>query len=199
MVEKLSIGTGINGDILAWTNAVFEIRGKGVSVGEAEIEKHNESHMVVLPVKVDWHEGNRYCKHLGKGEMAEISNKEELKATGKKVKAIMKSCMFLWIPLSDASVEGEFRNTNSGDLETYLPWGMYEPDGETAENYVAMEVDELTFTDHSVKHSLCVSCAIKTTTLFRLRGICKDSYMGKPIQMYKFNDFNFRHVLCCNK
>ena len=88
MVEKLSVGTSVNGNILDWTNALFEIKGTGVSVEDNQIENHNQIHRVVLSLKVDWHEGNRYCKLLGKGKMAEISNKEELKASGKKIKAL---------------------------------------------------------------------------------------------------------------
>ena len=178
-VEQLSRDACGDGNILAWTNVTFEIEGTGVSIVEIDIESAKATRQVLLPLKADWHEGARYCRHLGHGEMAGIANQAELNKTTEIIKGLMKSCRFLWIPVSDNSGEGEYRNTYNGNLETYLPWAPFEPDGETAEYYVSLNVDELKYYDRPFKRSLCVSCAMAFTTLFRLRGRCKDSSMGK--------------------
>ena len=69
------------GDILAWKNMVFKLKGRGVSITEVETLNPNQIHQVLLPVKSDWQDGNQFCKYLGKGRMREISNKDELNTT----------------------------------------------------------------------------------------------------------------------
>ena len=166
------------GGILAWTNMVFELKGNGVSIREAETQYPNRSRQVLLPVKTDWHEGNQFCKHLGKGKMTEFSNKDELNTTVELVKGLTESCTFLWTPVTDESVEGEYRSINSGDKVSFLPWALTNPTGASSANYVALNFEDMSFYDLSSR-KFCVSCTMTTTRLFRLRGLCQDSYMGK--------------------
>ena len=178
-VKQLSMGAHKNGDILAWTDMTFDLEGTDFSIDEIEIEKPNGACQFLLPVKAGWHEAAGYCRNLGNGQMAGIASKEELNKTAELVYNLIDSCEFVWMPVTDESLEGKYRNTFNGNLETYLPWGPFQPNGQHSENYVAIKMDDLKYHYHNVKDSYCVSCAMKTTTLFRLRGRCKGSYMGK--------------------
>ena len=178
-IEQLSMNASKNGNILAWTDITFVLEGLDVTIDDIDIETANTARQVLLPVKTDWHEGARYCRYLGRGQIAGIENQEELNKTAELVKELMKSCKLVWLPVSDEFIEGDYRNTNNGNIETYLPWGPFKPDGGTAYNYVALHLDKLKYYDQPAKRRLCVSCAMAVTALFRLRGQCQDSYMGK--------------------
>ena len=112
--------------------------------------------------------------------MAEISNEKELNSTAELVKRLFTSCSLLWVPVSDEALEGEFRNTNSGNMETYLPWAFGQPNGKGVQNHVAFDLDNMNYDDRAATPlKVCVACMMTITTLFRLRGLCKNSYMGK--------------------
>ena len=176
--ELLKYNPSNNGNILAWKNMVFELKGQGVNIREVDTQNSNQIHQVLLPVKTDWQDGNQFCKYLGKGRMTEISNKDELNTTRELVKGLIESCAFLWIPVTDECVEGEYRSINSGNTVTYLPWAPTNPSGTSSANYVALNLEDMGYYDLSSR-KFCVSCSMTTTTVFRLRGLCQDSYVGK--------------------
>ena len=112
--------------------------------------------------------------------MTEISNKDELRPIGELVKGLIESMAFLWIPVTDESLEREYyRSTNNGNTVTYLPWAPINPSGTSSANYVVLNLEDMTFYYLSSR-KFCVSYTITTTkTIFRLRGLCQDSYIGK--------------------
>jgi hypothetical protein len=163
-----------------------------VSFDEVEMKYSNRNRQIVLPFTSHWHEGEDFCRRLGQGRMTEISNRPELVYTAGLVKTWMKSCIFVWLPVTIESVGGDFKNIYSRDQESYLPWGPQQPDGKNALNVVALKLDDFAYYDYPATNSLCVSCTVATTTVFRLRGLCQNSYMGKQTQLVSvLSSFSF--------
>ena len=200
-VAYLTTNTLSVGDILSWKDAIFALQGNMVSFDEFELKYEIQNHQILLPFMSHWHKGKDFCRRLGKGKMKEILNRDELVYTARLVKSRMKSCVYLWLPVTKESVGGDFRNVYSRDLEGYLPWGLQQPNGMEVLNVAALKLDELAYYDYPASNSLCVSCTVTTTTVFRLRGLCEDSYMGKQTKKLFCNFFFFicRYVLCCFK
>ena len=178
-LTKLSNITHSQGDILSWKDIRFVLNGNGVSLEEVDIGNANDIHQIVLPFTSEWPEGEDYCRRLGHGRMTGIEDYQELVYTARLLKEQRESCLFLWLPVIMDSEEGGFMNIYSGSLELYLPWGPQQPDGESSQNAVALDLGDLAYYDYPAANSLCISCTVNTNTLFMFRGLCKNSYMGK--------------------
>ena len=61
---------------------------------------------------------------------------------------------------------------------TYLPWAPTNPSGTSSANYVALNLEDMSYYDLSSR-KFCVSYTMITTKMFRLRGLCQDSYISK--------------------
>ena len=58
-----------------------------------------------------------------------------------------------------------------------MEWTSDFPDGGRQQNFVGLRLKQKEFNDVDMEREICVSCEIKRTTLFTLRGICKNSYL----------------------
>ena len=155
----------------------FEIKGTGVSFGEVDMAAMNGPKVLVLPVKSYWEEGGAYCRNLAGGTMTQIASQEQLNSIVELVKGLMDSCTFIWLPVRSDSVDGEYRNTYSGHVEKFMPWGPGQPDNIWAP--VALRLKDRGYYDYTGGGRLCVSCTLSSSAVFQLRGLCKDSYMGE--------------------
>ena len=170
----------LNGDFMSWSSINLRTNGAGIVVSnyllpESSLEKYD----LVLPVLTTWSEAQHYCKTLGNGNMTEISDKEELTKVTEKVMGAVDSCTDLILPVSDATEEGVYRNIDHGGLVAFLPWAEAEPNGGESMNAVVLRMVSGDYWDVFLYHQGCVSCSLKTTTTFTLRGLCKDSLMGQ--------------------
>ena len=171
------------GSYLEWSDMTFTKNGPGVF--EMEEDKKEVCHVlpdsynVLLPVKTTWNHADHLCRVLGGGMMTGIEDDQAMRDLASKVKDGSRSCPLLWLPLSDARKEGFWENTNTKDLSKFLQWGVGQPNGLTTQNHAALDVENLLFLDYSSETKECVSCALKTTTILNLRGVCPDSYLGK--------------------
>ena len=181
-VKTLSKGNNSFGDIMAWSDMIFDVQGTGIRVQHFDVPNKPEgSYMIILPLMASWDNGNHYCRTLGRGNMSEITNGDELNTFVFLVKDTMPSCSWVWLPITDEEKEGNFKNTNTEREETFLMWDEGQPNGGKAENCVKLDVDSKMYKDGSSSQAFCISCTLKITTTFRLRGLCKDTYMGKII------------------
>ena len=179
-VQLLSLSKE-KGDFMSWSDVGYEFMGDGItqvncSIPEDQTEKYN----LVLPMLTTWTEADQYCKRLGNGNMTEITNEEELISATDFVVGVMDSCTDLSLPISDAHHEGEYRKIDDGEMATYLPWWDTEPNGGTTENAVVLRLSLFGYFDVTLHTTqVCVSCSLHRTALFNLRGLCKDSTMGR--------------------
>ena len=187
-VECLSMKSSSKGDIFAWENMIFEMIGNGVIIEEVNLSNNPiQTRQIFLPMMLFWHDAVTYCKNLGNGWMTDISDQDDLNISIDMIQLLGESCKFLWIPVSDETVEGVFRNTNTGNLETYLPWSPSAPKNNDAENYVMLDIDEQEYYDVNANFMRCVTCTLQSTTIFKLKGLCENSYLGKAILLFPLN------------
>ena len=58
-----------------------------------------------------------------------------------------------------------------------MEWTSDFPDGGRQQNFVGLRPKQREFNDIDLEMEICVSCEIERTTMFTLRGICKNSYL----------------------
>ena len=136
-----------------------------------------------------WKEAKHTCSTLGGGNISEIQDQEELKKTLAWVKRTERACKGLWLPITDEAEEGVYRNIYRGDVEQFLPWYEGQPNGGTTESYVSLVLDRSSFNDDSENYETCVSCTLDVDTVFKLRGLCKDSFLGKLVNLPSYRNY----------
>ena len=171
------------GSYLAWPDMVFKTNGDDVyELNESESEicaVQPQYYNLVLPSKMTWPEADHLCRAIGGGTMTDIKSDSDLETLASEMKPILEYCPSVWLPLSDKQKEGLWKNTNS-DLESkFLKWAEGQPNGHRAKNYAAMYLENLHFLDYSADATHCTSCTSNTSAFLTLRGLCKDSYLGK--------------------
>ena len=88
-------------------------------------------------------------------------------------------CKTIWVPLTDMSCEGTFINMNNDKEATFLFWDKNQPNGETDQNYVAINAPNSLYHDLGGEEpGVCSSCLIDRSLLLRMDGLCDDSYIG---------------------
>ena len=97
------------------------------------------------------------------------------------------SCKYVWTPVVDKEIEGQFISSVTGQLVTYLPWKEGQPDGGDTCNHVNM--DTKLYHDTSSTFLNCFVCDLYKTTEFFLLGVCETSYFGHYIFIYCINLF----------
>ena len=169
----------VHGDFMSWSKINFDFNGAGIALSnyllpETSLEKYD----LVLPLITTWGEAQQYCRTLGKGNMTAITDEEDLKRVTDMVMGAVDYCIDLSLPVSDVTEDGVFKNTDHGGLVTFLPWAESEPNGGKSMNAVVLRLGSQNYWDVFLHHQGCVSCSLKSTTIFTLRGLCKDSLMG---------------------
>ena len=87
---------------------------------------------------MDWNEAIKVCDKLGGGNMSEAKSKIDLERIISPFKILNSSCNFVWTPLVDDEIDGEFSSVVTGKPATYLPWNEDQPSGGDEENNVAV-------------------------------------------------------------
>ena len=172
------------GSYLAWSEMSFTRRGQSVFQLE---EKHEDvcdvlphSYNVVLPAEVSWTSANHLCNVLGGGMMTGVEDDKDVEGLADQIEGFAESCPVLWLPLSDAKEEGVWKDTNSNSGAKFLKWSDGQPNGLTGQNHAGLDMEDLQFGDyHADDHKFCASCTLRTKNPLTLRGVCKDSYLGK--------------------
>ena len=77
---------------------------------------------------MSWDEAMRVCSKLGGGNMTETHNKEDILYTISLFENLKSSCNYIWLPLQDEEVEGQFKSAVTGRLVEHLPWDANQPD-----------------------------------------------------------------------
>ena len=174
------------GSYLAWSDMTF--KRNGLNVFEVE-EKDQEVcdvlpglYHVLLPGRMSWTSANHLCHVLGGGTMTGVEDEQDINKLAARVKGISESCPSLWLPLSDERKEGVWENTNSNSSAKFLRWSDGQPNGLGLQNHAAVDMENFLFGDYHAEDRHCASCTLKTTTVLTLRGLCKDSYLGKTLQ-----------------
>ena len=167
-----------DGDYMAWSKIEFKQEVEAMKVTEDDnVCTAKDSYDIVLPMMASWHEADHQCKGLGL--MTQVENPKQLNSTVELVERSLLPCTGIWMPISDEDEEGVFKDTNSGDLVTYIPWREDQPNGGPNENFVGIILqDTASYWDLPGKYKLCVSCNLKATTSFNLRGLCKGTKLG---------------------
>jgi hypothetical protein len=182
------------GDYMSWANADFELNGPMSDKIERDNGRPcemstNTVYSLLLPTEMTWTEARHKCNTLGKGNMTDINNDDDLQHIVMWVKETRRSCEAIWTPINDNAEEGVFLNSNTGTVEPFIPFQYGQPNGGMSENGVALFLANFAYRDQSEVHQRCASCNLKLSTTFRLRGLCKSSHMGKCKGCHSKNSF----------
>ena len=177
-IEIENINPCLGGDYMNWSSTELEKIGTGMIITEDDhVCDSQEEYEILLPLVASWHAANHHCKRLG--HMTQINNAMQLNITGSLAKDSRKSCYGIWTAISDELEEGEYRDTETGNTALFLPWGEGQPNGGLDQNYVIIDFNlDALYNDVTETEKMCVSCTLKTTKIFKLQGLCKESDLG---------------------
>ena len=195
-IERMSRDMSVDGDVMAWSSLKFVLKEiRPVIRNEDIYESPDQTYNLTLPVDILWQEAQHFCRVLGR--MTRISSQEELDITARYVKETRSSCSNVWMPISDEAEEGVYRSTNDGTRETFLQWVDGDPNGAEAQNNVYLKTALKGFVDISQGYPYCTLCTINSSKTMTLRGLCRDSLIGKnlPLIISSLKQV-FRHGLC---
>ena len=116
--------------------------------------------------------------------MTGVEDDEDLERLDDQIKGFAESCPVLWLPLSDSKDEGVWEDTNSNTVAKFLKWSEGQPNGLDGQNHAGLDMESLLFGDYHADDMFCASCTLKTKTPLTLRGVCKDSYLGKLFENF---------------
>ena len=139
----------------------------------------NLTYSVPIPTKMNWNTAFRVCNKLGNGNITEANNDIDKNHIISLFNDINNSCDFVWTPLVDEEIEGEFKSSITGKLASFLPWNENEPNGGKRQNHVAINVEAKLYDDVTKSKNVCPVCDIFKTTDFFILGVCNDTYFGK--------------------
>ena len=177
-LESMTSNPCNQGDFMAWSITGLEKTGINLKITEDDdVCSHTNTYDIILPGLASWHEADHQCKGLG--QMTKIDDATDLKKIVALVKENTMSCTGVWMPISDEVKEGEFLNTYTQELVTFLPWRKGQPNGGIGENFIALVLQgNASYWDLAESDQLCASCILKTGKSFRLRGLCKGTHLG---------------------
>ena len=91
------------------------------------------------------------------------------------------SCEKIWTPLTDEEEEGVFVNLENGIEADFLPWLDGQPNSGSLQNSVTIWPGggNNPYIDVSPYDVSCSWCNLKVDLILSLRGVCKDTFMGK--------------------
>ena len=179
-VGEISSSPCDQGDFMSWSGIELDISEQAnVIYADSLCDEQRDAYTLVLPFLASWYRGDHICRSMGNAKLTEIASVKKLNLTVDFVRETKKLCTRLWLPISDTEEESVFRNTNTGAVEIFLPWGPKQPNGQLSENHVSLTLDEMDYRDYLGAEKLCVSCDLNSGTLLRLRGLCKTSAIGK--------------------
>ena len=145
----------------------------------------NESYTVAIPTKMNWNEARKVCGKLGGGNITEPKNKRDISHAISLFKNMKSLCDFVWTPLYDEDVEGQFKSIVTGQLASFLPWNANRPDGADEENHVAFHLTSQKYDDNDKMDKHCVTCDLYKSTEFVMQGVCKDTHFGRLLLFCK--------------
>ena len=89
------------------------------------------------------------------------------------------SCEYVWTPISEEEVDGEFRSSVTGQLGSFQPWKENQPVFGDTNKHVAIDMASKLWDDMHKSEKYCSSCDLHNTLIFTLIGVCKHTYLGK--------------------
>ena len=162
-----------------WEDSEWNINGQVEKMvdDEQKICRERRTYQVVLPINMSWVDGREMCMKFGSGNMAEVRDEEDLEYIVNNYHKLSGECERIWTPLTDEISEGIYQSATTGNIPSYLPWDIMEPNGLENQNYVALHVDSKKYRDLSLKyHKSCVACDLDIGTTFYLFGLCEESF-----------------------
>ena len=152
---------------------------------EEQVCDSKDHYNLAVPSKISLKESVDMCKE--KLNNSVIPYPENLSALRKYVTwhndTTGGTCSHVWTPLSDQSSEGVFLNMNDNSTAPYMFWGKEEPNGGKHENYVQIKVRTASLIDDNENGLCCSTCALSSSLLLRLDGVCEDSFIGIHIKI----------------
>ena len=134
---------------------------------------------VAIPAKMDFDTAKEMCHKLGRGNITEPRSERGITKVASQLQKMNSSCKYVWTPISDEEVEGEFRSSITGDIATFQPWAEAQPNGGDAANNVAIILESKLLNDAPKYEEFCSACDLHKTLVFSLIGVCKHTYFGK--------------------
>ena len=169
--------------LLSWTDSKWDIVGKGVQ----ELDKDIiclKSKVLNFRIPMLWtkNEATEECRKYGQNaNISEPPPADMNNVTDLDMDIIYGEnhyqCKYFWTHYTDRYAEGTFVNEISNETMKNIQWKPGKPDGGTGQNCLIIMPLKKWFNDVEQEYDACVSCEVPGSTLFTLRGVCKNSYL----------------------
>ena len=171
--------------LLSWTDSKWDIVGKG---GQEEDKDRDiicsKSKVVNFRIPLLWtkNEAREECRKYGQiANISEPPPADMNNVTDLDMEIIYGEnhyqCKYFWTHYTDRYTEGTFINEITKKTMKNIQWKPGKPDGGTGQNCLIIMPLKKWFNDVEQEYDACVSCEVPGSTLFTLRGICKNSYL----------------------
>ena len=175
------------GDLLSWSDSSWLQTGAGVKVRDsdpAQVCDNAGSYDLGLTIAMDQQEAVDTCHKLGKGSMRVTSNQQQLQDyVHWFARDFPGACTRFWTPYSDMAEEGVYVSLEDHSVPGYLPWGLGQPNGRTAENGVEFRMDlegnTIEYFDVYQHIQGCFACSLSSFFSLDLKGLCEHTLLGK--------------------
>ena len=160
----------------------WKLNGKVAELEEESwiICNKNLTYRLAIPSAMNWYESMDVCRKLSFGNVTEVKDWKDLNYVVSLFSNPTAVCEFIWTPYSDENDEGTYINARFGNLASYMPWEVSEPNGGTDESLVLLSRITKGYSDNvSTKGPACTVCEIDVTAKFNLIGVCKETYFGE--------------------
>nr|XP_045595897.1 uncharacterized protein LOC123756697 isoform X1 [Procambarus clarkii] len=182
MVNITSCKTRLQGDVLAWDSAQFEI---GTDSSETTLPLTETCNIVPEPYfmfldKLQFLDAVRLCRAFG-GELTTPRDDLQQKAVYTLAESNRRVCgeeggPLMWLGITDQHSEGNWRYISTNTNVSYFNWAQGQPNGRTMENCAVIKGETFKgrWVDQSCRKSLkvCTLCTLNTPVILRFRGIC---------------------------
>ena len=152
---------------------------KETNEDSSKICNNDEVYRVAIPAKMKWDTATYLCHKIGGGNITEPKSKSGITHILSLLQKMNSSCDYVWTPISEEEVEGEFRSSVTGQIASFQPWKENQPVTGDSDKHVAIDVESMLWDDKHKSEKYCSACDIHKNLVFTLIGVCEHTYLGR--------------------
>lgn len=185
------------GNFLAWKDMNWQLNGNVTEEEEREETVCGNNYNIQLPLLWTFSEARNKCSKMGHGKISSLPDPSNVSKVEDYFGEGLNSCREIWTPYSgtsyyktllkkiltfwivDRTREGIYQDVYTHNTVDNLDWFWNNPNGgKIADNVILQKNGKRSYLfDRPIDDNACVFCSIPKTTVFYLRGMCRDSYL----------------------
>ena len=149
------------------------------SEDSTKICNNDKVYRVAIPAKMKLDTATYLCHKIGGGNITEPRSVSDITHVLSLLQKMNSSCDYVWTPISEEEVEGEFRSSVTGNIASFQPWKENHPVAGVSDKHVAIDVESMLWDDKHKSEKYCSACDIHKNLVFTLIGVCEHTYLGR--------------------